>query len=324
MEATSSPGWRSRRRASRPNFCSGHLYVGSSNSACPAHPPKSNSQPSPPTRKPTPSTVPPSLSRSSPSVLAEAQASSPGVTPKPPSLAAHVRATGRSHERHVLTASRTPRAPLQASIASARRSRPVVTLPGLRLPSTPWNLSPAQQPSGPIKHRPADATPLLGALWGFALSVGIKTKDPQQPLCSLTSVYSPLCPVPALSGAASGAPASPSRRPLPHPVQPPDWELHEEGFGSCAQGTRSVEPDPRQPLSKHGGNPAAEHPTLRRDGDLGPRVEGAAASRVLGTRALRLAGGICSPWARAAAQPRGAARRASHRLNEKVAAKGFS
>lgn len=203
------------------------------------------------------------------------------------------------------------------------RSRPVVTLPGLRLPSTPWNLSPAQQPSGPIKHRPADATPLLGALWGFALSVGIKTKDPQQPLCSLTSVYSPLCPVPALSGAASGAPASPSRRPLPHPVQPPDWELHEEGFGSCAQGTRSVEPDPRQPLSKHGGNPAAEHPTLRRDGDLGPRVEGAAASRVLGTRALRLAGGICSPWARAAAQPRGAARRASHRLNEKVAAKGF-
>lgn len=219
----------------------------------------------------------------------------------PPSLAAHVR----------------------AGIASACRSRPVVTLPGLRLPSTPWNLSPAQQPSGPIKHRPADATPLLGALWGFALSVGIKTKDPQQPLCSLTSVYSPLCPVPALSGAASGAPASPSRRPLPHPVQPPDWELHEEGFGSCAQGTRSVEPDPRQPLSKHGGNPAAEHPTLRRDGDLGPRVEGAAASRVLGTRALRLAGGICSPWARAAAQPRGAARRASHRLNEKAAAKGF-
>lgn len=265
----------------------------------------------------------PSLSRSSPSVLAEAQPSSPGVTPKPPSLAAHVRATGRSHERHVLTASRTPRAPLQAGIASARRSRPVVTLPGLRLPSTPWNLSPAQQPSGPIKHRPADATPLLGALWGFALSVGIKTKDPQQPLCSLTSVYSPLCPVPALSGAASGAPASPSRRPLPHPVQPPDWELHEEGFGSCAQGTRSVEPDPRQPLSKHGGNPAAEHPTLRRDGDLGPCVEGAAASCVLGTRALRLAGGICSPWARAAAQPRGAARRASHRLNEKVAAKGF-
>lgn len=112
------------------------------------------------------------------------------------------------------------------------------------------------------------------------MSVGIKTKDPQQPLCSLTSVYSPLCPVPALSGAASGAPASPSRRPLPHPVQPPDWELHEEGFGSCAQGTRSVEPDPRQPLSKHGGNPAAEHPTLRRDGDLGPCVEGAAASRV--------------------------------------------
>lgn len=172
-------------------------------------------------------------------------------------------------------------------------------------------------------HRPADATPLLGALWGFALSVGIKTKDPQQPLCSLTSVYSPLCPVPALSGAASGAPASPSRRPLPHPVQPPDWELHEEGFGSCAQGTRSVEPDPRQPLSKHGGNPAAEHPTLRRDGDLGPRVEGAAASHVLGTRALHLASGVCSPWARAAAQPRGAARRASHRLNEKAAAKGF-
>lgn len=84
VEATSSPGWRSRRRASRPHFCSGHLYVGSSNSACPAHPPKSNSQPSPPTRKPTLSTVPPSLSRSSPSVLAEAQASSPGVTPKPP------------------------------------------------------------------------------------------------------------------------------------------------------------------------------------------------------------------------------------------------
>lgn len=84
VEATSSPGWRSRRRASRPNFCSGHLYVGSSNSACPAHPPKSNSQPSPPTRKPTLSTVRPSLSRSSPSVLAEAQPSSPGVTPKPP------------------------------------------------------------------------------------------------------------------------------------------------------------------------------------------------------------------------------------------------
>lgn len=119
VEATSSPGWRSRRRASRPNFCSGHLYVGSSNSACPAHPPKSNSQPSPPTRKPTLSTVPPSLSRSSPFVLAEAQPSSPGVTPKPPSLAAHVRATGRSHERHVLTAARTPRAPLQAGIASA-------------------------------------------------------------------------------------------------------------------------------------------------------------------------------------------------------------
>lgn len=119
------------------------------------------------------------------------------------------------------------------------------------------------------------------------------------------------------------SPGVPQQKAPSSPCAATDWELHEEGFGSCAQGTRSVEPDPRQPLSKHGGNPAAEHPTLGRDGDLGPCVEGAAASRVLGTRALRLAGGVCSAWARAAAQPRGAARRASHRLNEKAAAKGF-
>lgn len=118
VEATSSPGWRSHRRASRPNFCSGHLYVGSSNSACPAHPPKSNSQPSPPTRKPTLSTVPPSRG----AVLSSSRRLSPAALEShrsPPSLAAHVRATGRSHERHVLTAARTPRTPLQAGIASA-------------------------------------------------------------------------------------------------------------------------------------------------------------------------------------------------------------
>lgn len=57
----------------------------------------------------------PSLSRSSPFVLAEAQESHRS----PLSLAAHVRAIGRSHERHVLTASRTRCAPLQAGIASA-------------------------------------------------------------------------------------------------------------------------------------------------------------------------------------------------------------
>lgn len=177
MEATSSPGWHSHRRASRPNFCSGHLYVGSSNSACPAHPPKSNSQPSPPTRKPTPSTVPPSRG----AVLPSSRRLRPAALEShrsPLSLAAHVRAIGQSHERHVLTASRTPRTPLQASIASACRSRPVVTLPGLRLPSTPWNLSPAQQPSGPIKHRPADATPPPWRSLGFRVVSRNKNQRP--------------------------------------------------------------------------------------------------------------------------------------------------
>lgn len=61
VEATSSPGWHSRRRASRPNFCSGHLYVGSSNSHVP-HTPQ-NQTPSlllPPENLLSPQSLPPS------------------------------------------------------------------------------------------------------------------------------------------------------------------------------------------------------------------------------------------------------------------------
>lgn len=142
VEATSSPGWRPHRRASRPNFSSGHLYVGSSSLACPPHSPKSNSQSSlPPENLLFPQSFPLKEQSLHPPV---AQASTPGVVWKP-----RFPRSPRPNHQPVTRAPRPhdfspPRSPLRASIASSCCSDPVTAVPDLSLPATPWNLCPAQ------------------------------------------------------------------------------------------------------------------------------------------------------------------------------------
>lgn len=154
------------------------------------------------------------------------------------------------------------------------------------------------------------------------MSVGVKFKDLQQPPCSLTGVCSSLSALPALSGGPSRAAASPSRRPLPRPVRPPDWEQHGAGFGGSVRGTPSVEPDPRQPLSKHCSNRVTEHPALGRAGAVTsaparkalPEPSPPSTSPAPGRWRLL---GLDTSWA----QPWGAAGWASRRLSGKVAAR---